>query len=286
MAAVTAPRARIVFIPFQQKTGDEPLFPRFCTGAQEMAINLKKKTPLYIILLLAIAALVVWFVLATSEPEQRASAPTPEEVEEIRLEEDLPMAEKQQPHRSEVEIILQRQLFGKGPDAKKSVIEAPVPVQLAATTLELSLLGTITGAPEYRRAIIHDKKKKGQEIYGQGDSIQGRQIKEIQRDRVILTANGKDEVLLPEIPTKNAPNRPPSFRPGQPAMIPPVVEEDHNVSDAEPPEPESVELPGEPMEGVEPADSPPDDIAEPGGRETGNLPPIRQDPSRSSLNRK
>ena len=94
-------------------------------------------------------------------------------------------------------IIIKRSLFGK---AAAKVIEKPPEPEpvLTATSLDLVLLGTIGGDPNDQRAFIRNKKDKSQEIYYKGDAIQHAFIKEIGRGQIILTVNGKDEVLLME----------------------------------------------------------------------------------------
>lgn len=107
--------------------------------------------------------------------------------------------EDQQP---DYQVILKRNLFGPPPKENNADetgrISADKP---AATSLELALLGTITGPPQNRRAILLDKKTKVQNIYSQGDVIDGALLKEIQREKIILLVNGKDEILVPEPPT-------------------------------------------------------------------------------------
>jgi type II secretory pathway component PulC len=249
-----------------------------------MALNLKKNIPLFIIAMLTAGGIVVWFTLPTSQRKHSLPSPPIEEIDEALLEDITPVTDAGQ-HRPDPQVILQRHLFGKPQDDKKNAPETPAPVQLTVTSLDLSLLGTITGEPANRRAVILDKKKKGQEIYGQGDKIQGSQIKEIQRDKIILTVNGKDEVLLPETPKKNVPSRPPSFQPAQTATEPPAVVDNADTPDAEPLEPESLEPPGEAPEAIESAESPPNDTLEPMGKETGNLPPVRSNPQKPSINK-
>ncbi len=95
-------------------------------------------------------------------------------------------------------IILQRNLFGPPPSAKKAenVEKTSVPVEdLEETSLKIALKGTINGLEESERAIILDKKNKIQKLYQKGDGIQGAFVKEILRGRVILSHNGNDEVL-------------------------------------------------------------------------------------------
>jgi type II secretory pathway component PulC len=111
-------------------------------------------------------------------------------------------------------IITKRALFGtiEQKEVKKTATPAPA---LKATSLDLILLGTISGAANVQRAIIQDKKKKTQEIYYKGDAIGSAIIKEVSRGKVILTVNGKDEILLmKELKSSQVPDkvRPPNRR--------------------------------------------------------------------------
>jgi type II secretory pathway component PulC len=93
-------------------------------------------------------------------------------------------------------IILKRNLFGPPPVVKK--IEAVVkdPAQdLETTSLKIALKGTIDGEGDSKRAIILDKTNRKQELFQKGDGIQGAFVKQILRGKVILSYNGKDEVL-------------------------------------------------------------------------------------------
>lgn len=98
--------------------------------------------------------------------------------------------------RHDYKIILKRNLFGAPPSTGQAEVKAPVPAEeLEETSLKIALKGTINGVEEHDRAIIVDKKNKSQKLYQKGDGIQGAFVKEILRGRVILTHNGKDEVL-------------------------------------------------------------------------------------------
>lgn len=100
---------------------------------------------------------------------------------------------------SDYRIILQRNLFGPPPTLKKDgagVETAPEPAKaLAVTNLEIVLMGTITGSKGVERAIILDKKSKEQELYEKGDSLHGAVVKSIERGKVIISREGKDEIL-------------------------------------------------------------------------------------------
>ncbi len=71
--------------------------------------------------------------------------------------------------------------------------------KLKQTQLNLKLWGTVTGS-ETRRAyaVIEDLKNRQQSLYREGDAIQNAQIKLILRKKVVLSVNGKDEILLME----------------------------------------------------------------------------------------
>ncbi len=95
------------------------------------------------------------------------------------------------------QVILDRNLFQsyiQEPEKVEPVKENPL-VGLETTSLDLVLMGTISGPQDRSRAIIMEKAKKKQDIYYQGDIVQGAEIKEILRGKVILTYNGKDEIL-------------------------------------------------------------------------------------------
>lgn len=129
-------------------------------------------------------------------------------------------------------IIAKRALFGKIKLEKKETTPAPTPV-LETTSLDLTLLGTISGGSNEQRAIIQDKRKKTQDIYYQGDAIGPALIKEILRGKVILTVKGKDEILLMEEP-KSPPSR------EKTALSPPTVS-DYVAEEPEPIEEEIIE---------------------------------------------
>ena len=96
-------------------------------------------------------------------------------------------------------MIVERNIFGATEKA-----EPPPPAEekvevvenLEETTLKLSLLGTVAGDPQSARAIILDQKGKSQDIYRVGDSVQGAEIRQILRGKVVLRHGEKDEILI------------------------------------------------------------------------------------------
>ena len=92
--------------------------------------------------------------------------------------------------------IVERNIFGATEKVEAPVEEVgPIEV-LEETSLQLSLLGTIAGDTDSGRAIILDQRKRSQDIYRVGDSVQEAEIRQIFRGKVILRHGEKDEVLL------------------------------------------------------------------------------------------
>ncbi len=93
------------------------------------------------------------------------------------------------------QVIVTRNIFQA---SLESVAAAPVEVveELAPTSLNLTLLGTVTGNDRDARAIIVDNKEKRQDLYQVGDAVQGAFIESIERGKITLDVNGKKEALL------------------------------------------------------------------------------------------
>jgi general secretion pathway protein C len=92
--------------------------------------------------------------------------------------------------------IVERNIFGATEKVEESPVEEVKPVEtLEETSLQLSLHGTIAGDTASARAIILDQRKRSQDIYRVGDSVQEAEIKQILRGKVILRHGGKDEIL-------------------------------------------------------------------------------------------
>ena len=68
--------------------------------------------------------------------------------------------------------------------------------KLKQTSMKLKLFGTVTGVTDNAYAVIEETKKHKQGLYRAGDTIQKAQIKLILRKKVVLSVNGKDEILL------------------------------------------------------------------------------------------
>jgi general secretion pathway protein C len=93
--------------------------------------------------------------------------------------------------------VVERDLFDTRTDA------APAARKLDTSTLEetklnLKLWGTVTGGDDGEYAVIEDVKAREQNLYRVGDAVQTATVKDIFRDRVVLSVNGNDEILQME----------------------------------------------------------------------------------------
>lgn len=95
---------------------------------------------------------------------------------------------------SAYKAVLDRNLFetraASQPKAEKVDVES-----LEETQLNLKLWGTVSGTGDGDYAVIEDVTVREQNLYRIGDAIQTATVKEIYREKVVLTVDGKDEVL-------------------------------------------------------------------------------------------
>ena len=97
---------------------------------------------------------------------------------------------------SAYKAVIDRNLFGTRNDAAQTPAKAEVDVaSLEETKLNLKLWGTVSGSAAGDYAVIEDVKAREQNLYRVGDAIQTATVKEIFREKVVLTVAGKDEVL-------------------------------------------------------------------------------------------
>ena len=66
---------------------------------------------------------------------------------------------------------------------------------LKPTSLNIVLLGTVSGPQRIAFAVMEEKGKKKQGLYQTGDMVQGALIKKVLRGKVIIEVKGKDEIL-------------------------------------------------------------------------------------------
>ena len=111
------------------------------------------------------------------------------------------------PPRSDYQAIVDRNIFNSGTRA----ITEPEPVQadlqldkLEETKLNLKLWGTVAGTSRRAYAVIEDTKTRRQSLYHPGDTIQNATIKMVLRQKVVLTVEGRDEILAMQEPGKKS----------------------------------------------------------------------------------
>jgi general secretion pathway protein C len=93
-------------------------------------------------------------------------------------------------------IIHTRNIFGNGGQQGEAGEKTADIESLEPTSLKISLMGTVFGDRKNEAAIIQDDIKKYQDVYRVGDSIQSAVIKNILREKVILSYKGRDEILI------------------------------------------------------------------------------------------
>lgn len=101
------------------------------------------------------------------------------------------------PGRVDYNVILTRNIFKAllEPSGQVSGEEMTDLDSLAETSMQLVLLGTVSGSRDDARAIIREEKSKKEDIYQVGSELQGAIITRIERGRVVVQVNGKEEIL-------------------------------------------------------------------------------------------
>ncbi len=158
------------------------------------ALKLKYTIPLLLITVLAVGGVKIFYryldkqfmaeedPVASTQQKTAAAQPAGPVVNEIDGKVDF-------------SIITRRNLFASRAEAPP---EAPPKIPLAdiqLSSMAVVLMGTITGPDGDERAIIYDKKANKQELYQEGDFLQQAAIKDIMRGKVVITLNGRDEML-------------------------------------------------------------------------------------------
>jgi general secretion pathway protein C len=105
---------------------------------------------------------------------------------------------------SDYQVIVERNLFSSSRLALADKAPGGAGVdwdKLKQTELKVKLLGTTAGQVETApAAFIEDQKTREQKMYRPGDMVQNAVIKLVLREKVVLTVEGKDEVLVQEEP--------------------------------------------------------------------------------------
>ena len=106
-------------------------------------------------------------------------------------------------------VITDRNLFHTQSDATKEIKKETLQIDnLKQTELKLKLWGTVTGSEDRAYAVIEDQTAREQNLYKIGDEIQTAVVRAIYRNKVILSVDGRNEVLEIEDITQTASLRP------------------------------------------------------------------------------
>lgn len=100
------------------------------------------------------------------------------------------------------QAIMDRNIFGSKVEATESSTTPEIET-LAPTSLNVSLIGTVTGDEKNAFAVIEETGKKKQGLYRIGDSVQEAVLKMIVRGKVVLRVGDRDEVLEMKEPTSS-----------------------------------------------------------------------------------
>lgn len=110
------------------------------------------------------------------------------------------------------QAVVDRNLFHTKADAEKTAEEKKdVAIEtLEKTELRLKLWGTVATAGEGAYAVIESEKERKQNLYRVGDTVETATVKLILREKIIITVEGKDEILEIEKPVAAPPGAQPS----------------------------------------------------------------------------
>ena len=92
--------------------------------------------------------------------------------------------------------ISRRNLFNTPETAASQEVPDIDVSQLKTTKLNLVLWGTVFGSNDDSYAVIEDPRHKRQMVYRVGDVVQDAIVRMILREKIVLSVNGRDEVLV------------------------------------------------------------------------------------------
>jgi general secretion pathway protein C len=110
---------------------------------------------------------------------------------------------------AEYAVVAERNLFGGG-EQLAALKQQPPPPQTSLADLGLKLVGTVQGlGKEPGYAVLNLAKQNRQAVFREGATVEGAVLKQVGRRQVVLTLNGRDEVLGLEVSTGPVPLPPP-----------------------------------------------------------------------------
>jgi general secretion pathway protein C len=119
------------------------------------------------------------------------------EMRQVVVEEPSPASPPERASLRDFQVISDRNLFGSTEATSTSVKPEQIEA-LDPTTLQVALLGTVSGDERTAYAVIEETATGEQGLYRVGDGVQNAIIKMILRGRVVLRVGDKDEILTME----------------------------------------------------------------------------------------
>ncbi len=115
-------------------------------------------------------------------------------IQEIAKARPSPAKGYRRPPLSNYRAITERNIFGSLKGASEEIKPSEYE-NLEPTSLKLALVGTIAGSDKDAAAVIEETDKRRQELYRLGDSVKDATLKAILEGKVVLSVDGKDEIL-------------------------------------------------------------------------------------------
>lgn len=136
----------------------------------------------------------IWYARVVEKVDGVIPAATVRQVTPVPIRtQDEPL-----PTITDYQVILERNIFKAALEPGEQPVESQILSALDTleeTSMQLSLLGTVSGSVEDARAIIRDELTQQENMYRVGGTLQGAVITQIERGRVVLLVDGNEEVL-------------------------------------------------------------------------------------------
>ncbi len=123
-------------------------------------------------------------------------------IQEISKARPAPTRGYRKPPLSHYRAITERNIFGSLERASEEIKPSEYE-NLEPTTLKLALVGTVAGSNKDAAAFIEETDKRRQELYRVGDKVKNATLKAILEGKVVLSVDGKDEILTMQEPSSS-----------------------------------------------------------------------------------
>ena len=124
-------------------------------------------------------------------------------IQEIVKARPSPAKGYRRPSLSSYRAITERNIFGSLESASGEIIPSEYE-NLEPTQLKLALVGTVAGSDEDAAAFIEETDKRRQELYRVGDKVKDATLIAILEGKVVLSVDGKDEILTMKEPSSRS----------------------------------------------------------------------------------